>query len=120
MGLFVLGDSGFAITPRLITPFDQSQVEYDPEIKGKFNYELSRARVRIEQIFGILKKKFPFIGYPRLCYSFEKHVNITESILILFNLLISINEINKENISRQVYEANADLETSIEELKEQH
>ena len=101
----MLGDSGFGITSRLVTPFDQFQVEYDPILKGKFNYELSRARVRIEQVFGILKRKFTYLGYPRLCFNFDKHIDITESILILFNILISINETNTSNINIQVSDA---------------
>ena len=61
-GYFVLGDLGFALTPKVIIPYDQSQVTYNIQQRSRFNYELSRGRVRIEQVFGLLKKIFPYLG----------------------------------------------------------
>ena len=42
---------------------------------------------------------FPFLAYPRLCKEFQKHVDITESMFILYNILIEIKEINTSNIA---------------------
>ena len=123
-GTFVLGDSGFGITPKLMTPFDCSQVEFDPYKRGNFNFQLSRARVRIEQVFGIIKRIFPYLAFPRLCTDYRKHILITECLFIMYNILIDLEEIDTSNISRTCHlytNSNVnELEEQIDILKNQH
>ena len=120
--MFVLGDSGFGITPHLITPFDVSQVQFSEHLRATFNYQLSRIRVRIEQVFGIIKRLFPFLAIPRLFHTFEKHCNCTEALFVLYNILIEIGAIDTSNISNTVEQFSKDstLEDAIQNLKDQH
>lgn len=54
---YLVGDSGYRLYDFLLTPYQ------NPEGRQRvFNRELSRARVRIEQTFGILKRRFNCIG----------------------------------------------------------
>ena len=54
----------------------------DVELREKrinFNYQLSKARVRVEQLFGLLKRKWRFLNR-EMDVSIERHVKITTSI----------------------------------------
>ena len=63
--MFVVGDSGFEITNKLINTYTILQMRTNALKKERFNYYLSRVRVRIEQLFGIVKAIFPYLGYLR-------------------------------------------------------
>eukprot|EP00834_Sanchytrium_tribonematis_P004174 NODE_190_length_13461_cov_0.525595.p10 type:complete len:148 gc:universal NODE_190_length_13461_cov_0.525595:4834-4391(-) len=82
-----------------MTPFTASQVNFDPYRRTKFNYELSRARVRIEMVFGLLKRIFPYLSVPKES-EFQKHTKFTRSLFILYNIMISIKEINTSRIEQ--------------------
>ena len=117
----MLGDSGFGITPHMITPYSESEVAYDPR-RGYFNYNLSSARVRIEQVFGVAKRVFPYLAYPRQCKNFGKHTDIVKALLVLYNIFIDISEINTNNIRATVnnYCTNSTIESYINEAEELH
>ena len=85
------------MTPKLIVPFGASETAFDPDRRRNFNYELSTGRVRIEQVFGIIKRIFTCLALPKLC-SFEKHNDITEVCFILYNIFIDLNEIDTTNM----------------------
>ena len=53
---YLLGDSGYALRPWMITPFDQAAAN-NPE-KAAFNRIHSKTRGVIERSFGILKSRF--------------------------------------------------------------
>jgi len=52
---FLLGDSAYPLSSSLIKPY--SDMSFDPK-ERHFNKELSRARVKIENAFGILNSRF--------------------------------------------------------------
>ncbi|XP_046684548.1 putative nuclease HARBI1 [Homalodisca vitripennis] len=54
----LLGDSGYGISPWLITPFKPPQTD----IQRRFNRVHAKERVVIERVFGQLKKRFPILG----------------------------------------------------------
>lgn len=99
---YVIGDSGFAITPKLIVPYSESQKAFDPFDRGMFNYQLSKIRVRIEQTFGLIKRIFPFLGFAKLCNDFNKHTDTTESLFVLFNIFLEIGAINTDNLQNTI------------------
>ena len=120
-GYFVLGDSGFGITPKLLTPLTISQIHSNPQTRHRFNYELSRACVRIEQVFGLLKRIFPYLAFAREC-GFLKHTDIVESLIILYNILIAIEAINASLILNAVslYTQDAKTEQAIQNANDVH
>lgn len=55
----LLGDSGYGISPYMMTPF----ADPDTPVKRSFNRAHTRNRVVIEQAFGQLKRRFPILRY---------------------------------------------------------
>ena len=99
---FVIGNSGFCVTPKLIVPYTESQKEHDPMNRTTFNYQLSKIRVRIEQVFGLIKRIFPYLGFPKLCHCFATHTATTECLFVLFNLFLEIGAINTANLQTTI------------------
>ena len=59
--LLVLGDSAFyAYLPFMAIPYRQAESRADQR-KRRYNYDLSKSRVIIEQVIGILKSRFPIL-----------------------------------------------------------
>ncbi|CAH2015864.1 unnamed protein product [Acanthoscelides obtectus] len=54
----LLGDSGYGISPSLLTPFRQPQTESE----RRYNRLHSKERVVIERVFGQLKQRFPILA----------------------------------------------------------
>jgi hypothetical protein len=54
----LLGDSGYAIAPWMLTPFRNTQTAD----KETYNKQHSKERVIIERVFGQVKKRFPLLG----------------------------------------------------------
>lgn len=55
----ILGDSGYAISPWLITPYSNPV----NDLQRHFNKIYARERVIIERCFGQVKKRFPILHY---------------------------------------------------------
>lgn len=98
---FILGDSGFGITPSMMTPYSDSEIAYNQR-RAAFIYNFNFARVRIEQLFGILNRMFPYLVFPRQCKEFAKHTEFVKTLLIIYNILMDLNEINTANIRSTV------------------
>lgn len=99
---YVIGDSGFCITPKVIVPYSESQKAFDPLDREMFKYQLSKIRVSFEQSFGLIKGIFPFLGFPKLCHYFNNHTDTTESLFVLFNLFLEIGAINTDNLQNTI------------------
>jgi hypothetical protein len=87
---YLLGDCGYPLNIRLITPFRKPYKEKCE--KEVFNYRLSKARVKVEHANGILKERFQVLkGFRNLikkAKDFEHVNNIVECCIILHNILI--------------------------------
>ena len=53
---FVVGDNAYVCAETLLTPF--SDVEQDDQSKDAFDFYLSQMKIRIEQTFGIMTRKW--------------------------------------------------------------
>ncbi|XP_060592355.1 putative nuclease HARBI1 [Ruditapes philippinarum] len=85
-GLLV-GDSAYPCRPFLMTPYNQPSDEKE----RKFNSALCRARVLIEQSFGILKRRFPClqVGLRMLP---ERAALVTMACVVLHNIAMQRDE----------------------------
>ena len=82
----VLGDSAFALTDTVITPYSGRERNADID-KALFNHRHSKARLEMtEHIYGIWKKRFPIIG--QLRQKLENCFVVVETTAILHNLSI--------------------------------
>jgi hypothetical protein len=77
----VAGDSGYPISDVLIKPYPNREALVDPR-KAEFNTRHSRIRtVSTENIFGIVKKKFPILKTLRAHYERARRIVIACAIL---------------------------------------
>ena len=65
---YILGDSAYRLTNRVIKPFSKKKAldPNDRKTKFRFNSALSSARVKVEHTFGILKMRFPILRQMRM------------------------------------------------------
>ena len=91
--LYFIGDGGFVIHKKLMIPYNAVQL-FDNRVNRvameSFKYLLSRVRVRVEQTFGILKKKWRFLNR-EMSVDPELHVLITKAICTIHYLSINCN-----------------------------
>ncbi|CAG8683307.1 28008_t:CDS:2 [Gigaspora margarita] len=80
---YLLGDSAYPLLPWLMTPFKDPQGPNAQQQKY-YNTIHSKTRVVIEQAFGKLKARFPFLKYMRLKDTI-KGTDIIDIALILHN-----------------------------------
>jgi len=82
----VLGDSGYALSDVLITPYPEDQSREDDN-KCLFNVRHSQARVeQTEDIFGMLKRRFPYLKYLRV--DLANAINIIATSAVLHNIAL--------------------------------
>lgn len=77
----ILGDSGYALSPWLMTPYNNART---PE-EIAYNRLHAKERVIIERCFGQLKKRFPILQHP-IRVALEKVPSIIVSCVILHNI----------------------------------
>jgi len=83
---FFLGDSGYALSDVLITPYPEDQSRADDN-KCLFNVRHSQARVeQTEDIYGMLKKRFPYVKYLRV--DLPNAIKIIATAAILHNIAL--------------------------------
>uniref|UniRef100_A0A6P7H690 Nuclease HARBI1 n=1 Tax=Diabrotica virgifera virgifera TaxID=50390 RepID=A0A6P7H690_DIAVI len=81
MLLSILGDSGYMVHNYLLTPF------LNPSTEGERQYNISlvQSRVKVENTFGIWKRRFPILAYGcRL--QLETTLNIIVATAVLHNI----------------------------------
>ena len=81
---YILGDSAYPISRMLMKPY--SHLTSDRKEKF-FNYQLSKARVRVEQAFGVLKGRFRILQ-KRMDYSSEAAAKIFIACAVIHNFSI--------------------------------
>jgi len=66
---YCVGDSAYCITPRLVKPFIDGELEAidtdnedEANDRREFKVKLASARVEVEHTFGILKSRFPILS----------------------------------------------------------
>lgn len=55
-GYFIIADNGYAMTPKVMIPYRQTQAVTRDRMR--YNYWLSRSRIKIEHAFGSTKSRF--------------------------------------------------------------
>jgi len=85
---YLLGDSGYALQPYLLTPFSTKGLL--THAQSNYNFSHIQTRNTIERAFGLLKKRFSCLNYLRLKQKTANQVII--SCAILHNFLICEND----------------------------
>ena len=84
--VYLLGDAGFAVSEKIITPFRNASVE-GRRARLLFNTTLSERRVTIERAFGIVKRRFTRLNSP-LHGSISSCQKLIHSLFSLHNFLV--------------------------------
>ena len=84
MGLFILGDSAYAIESFLLPPYD-SPLSTSPE--DNYNFFHSSQRITVECAFGEIDLRWG-IFWKRLCGSIDTNIMICEGAMHLHNFLV--------------------------------
>lgn len=92
----ILGDEAFALKSYMIRPFPYRQSRND-HMKDIFNYRLCRVRRVVENVFGILAKKFRIYSRPLEIYVDTVNIIIMTT-CILHNLLSTKTSVDEEYI----------------------
>ena len=81
-----MGDSAYPLSDVLMTPYSEDESRRD-DLKCLFNVRHSQARVEMtENIYGILKRRFPIVKYIRTNLSNAK--KITAAAAVLHNIAL--------------------------------
>jgi len=93
-GEWICADKGYALTTHVITPFRENYTGLPKSAIHKFNYLLSKSRVKVEHVNGALKETFGSLKEIRIpIYDKHSHKLVTEWIttcLILYNILMPL------------------------------
>lgn len=103
---FLLGDSGYPLKTRWMTPFKERGQLTRRQIN--YNLKLSQNRYRIEHCFGILKQKFRQLYHLKF-RNITKIVHFMRACCVLHN--IAINDEFLEEISDDFHASNAQIQT---------
>ncbi|CAG8812667.1 13834_t:CDS:1, partial [Dentiscutata erythropus] len=87
---YLLADSAYPLLPWIITPF-KDPLGPNAQQQKYYNTIHSKTRVVVEQAFGRLKARFPFLKYMRLKDTI-KGTNIIDIALILHNFVEKNND----------------------------
>lgn len=94
-GIIIAGDSGYPLRPWLMTPIPDA-AEGSPE--AKYTSLHGRARVVIENTFGILKNRWRCLSKDRtMHYKPEKCAKIIIACCVLHNILIDFGTLEPNN-----------------------
>jgi DDE superfamily endonuclease len=105
-GKYWLGDAGYGCTEHVLTPYrgvryhlkKQKLAGQTPEnAKELFNLQHASLRNVIEQIFGILKRKFKILGTTAE-YSIDTQIHLVISLVGLYNFICIHEGLSKEEL----------------------
>lgn len=77
----LLGDNGYPLRSYLITPFLTPNTRQE----RRFNLALCNTRVKIENVFGILKRRFPCLRH-QLRLKLQTNVTVITACCVLYNI----------------------------------
>ena len=80
---YILGDSAFSNSDRLLTPFDAPSTRF----QRFFNYKHSQTRFIVEHAFGRLKWKFMCLKN-RMYFRIDKVTAVVETCVVLYNFIL--------------------------------
>ena len=87
-GLFIAGDSAYALAPFMITPYESRELVDDSlHAKDGFNYHLSSCRIFIECAFGELIMRWG-IFWRTLRFDLKKAARIIQCCMLLHNFIL--------------------------------
>lgn len=112
----LLGDSGYGISPWLLTPFKKR----DNREQEMFNVKHAKERVVIERVFGQLKQRFPLIGH-KVKIALEKVPKIVVCCAVLHNISKHLQdnfEFCEESFSDPSNECPDSEHNEVDDLKE--
>eukprot|EP00834_Sanchytrium_tribonematis_P004754 NODE_252_length_11723_cov_1.965933.p3 type:complete len:342 gc:universal NODE_252_length_11723_cov_1.965933:10952-9927(-) len=89
----VVADGGFPIQPNMFVPFDINEIRVCSDVRNLFNLHLSRARVKTEMTFGMIKRRWKFLSFA-VAVSKSMHVKLTKALMIIHNYCIDIGDCN--------------------------
>jgi DDE superfamily endonuclease len=87
-GLFIAGDSAYALSPFMVTPYSLEELKDDTmNAKDSFNYHLSSCRIYIECAFGELVMRWG-IFWRTLQFDLAKCTKIIQATMLLHNFIL--------------------------------
>ena len=89
-GFFLLGDSAYPTSRILIAPIREDRLE--TESQRNFNVAHKSTRIRVENCFGILKKRFPFLLNQICIRKLDNVMTLISSTILLHKLPIEYQE----------------------------
>lgn len=93
----IVADEAFPLTTYLMRPYaKRNKLTYEQRI---FNYRLSRARLCIENTFGILVSRWQILHKP-LCFSVSNAEEIFKALVCLHNFILSSNNGSNKSASQ--------------------
>lgn len=97
---YLLGDSAYPLSKQLIVPYSQGESDDDAS-KRKFNYIFSGMRSAIERAFGLLVKRWRFLGHYLYVMDHERLVNVLTCCVILHNICIKDGDDSLEGLIQE-------------------
>ncbi|KAF0725254.1 hypothetical protein Ae201684_016270 [Aphanomyces euteiches] len=93
LGCCIIGDSGYALFPWLITPFlPHEEGGRLNKLKKRFNYKLSSTRMVVECSFGRLKERFRILKSVMNEKSLSRTVENITACFVLHNIFINFKD----------------------------
>jgi len=113
-GLYIIGDSAYALRSFLLVPYDNAQ-PYSAE--DTFNYHHSTCRIWVECAFGEIDMRWGILWKP-LNFSFEHNMQVIDATMRLHNFIV-MDRMKNNNIDNHSYnnEFNGYHEETIEFLR---
>jgi hypothetical protein len=110
---FFASDGGLAVRPQLMPPFANRDALSEGSAERQFNLRFSRMRVRIEQVFGILKARFATLAQTFQLESLETYECAFRTCVVLHNWCITNNlgldEDDEERVEQLAERERSDL-----------
>lgn len=92
LGLFLVGDSAYSLTPFMLVPYEVDDVKGSCFTgKDSFNYHLSSCRIYIECAFGELVMRWG-IFWRTLRFGLKKSMSIINVCMLLHNFIVDFRE----------------------------